>query len=257
MLEAYRYDLLCKFLSDKYFSDEKWGEYLRAQMDKLFPMVFYSLKPGADIARSNRNEKHIQLHRPKRIVGLLFCPLSGGTGSSQFFERLNYWHLRSGEYFDFFCAGCGGYSMRADYPNAVEIPNGSDFLVYYSEKAFNDFRMDIQQVSRWEYSGDTDLLLLNTKYNQISKKIDLDFSTAIDLKLARMLNTDTIKSLPEFLESLCQKIEKKSETCAISDDFGVGVLTDIFGESLCGLLPKMASRLWRRGKHFATRNLSR
>jgi len=106
---------------------------------------------------------------------------------------LAYFNFRSGEALDMFCIG---YTVPQD--TMVFAPENFD------QKAFHLAIMEFEERSRWQYSGETDLFLLNAyQYEEAGRKhVDLDFGTVFNVTLENAVKDGLIRSTRQYLEEL-------------------------------------------------------
>jgi len=92
-------------------------------------------------------------------VGILLTRPDLQTGE-EIMGSLNYYHHLTGHNINFYLPGYGAYWNNAEYPDmrfAAKI-NGVSWS--FSDKAFVMFVDAIENVSRWKYSGESELLLI-------------------------------------------------------------------------------------------------
>jgi hypothetical protein len=76
------------------------------------------------------------------LTGLLFARPSCKLVAEEILPDLGYFHHRSGENVDFFCAGFSRYTRGRSYPDEKKIPStdGPEPPWFYSDIAFNELR---------------------------------------------------------------------------------------------------------------------
>jgi len=198
-----------------------------------------------------------------RMVGLLFAPPHTRIAKEEIIPRLQYFHHRSGNNIDFFCAGYGAYLPPQEYPDMIEvIEAGSrrrrDTSWAYSNTVFINLCKDIGQLTRWRYSGEADLIMANARFDLDSKAVSLDFSTAVVLDLELMLKDEAILSVGRLFENICQYADhyhSEDPTYAFSDRRGINTLGSSIIDGIVDSLPKAAGLLWKRGRHYRSINL--
>ncbi|MDE0271270.1 MAG: hypothetical protein OXP11_08710 [Gammaproteobacteria bacterium] len=144
------------------------------------------------------------------LCALLFAPLGTEIGRS-IMDRLDDWHHRSGENIDFFCVGYTEHSDTEDaQPIGLLTDHGERRTFYYSASAFDDIRRDVSAKSKWQYSGEADLILVNAvqlesgdrgPYHPRSHLV-LDEIIALDIQL--MITDRVYASAARLMEGVCR-----------------------------------------------------
>jgi hypothetical protein len=188
------------------------------------------------------------------MIGLLFAPPDALLAKAEVLPRLEYFHDRSGSHIDFFCAGyTRGDKGVEDYKEAG-LPGW-----VYSNRKFNQFREDIIKRSRWKYSGETDLILLNAEYSPSARAVNLDFTTAILCKLDVMKKDEAITSVASFFEDIfnyAEHADATDPTWGFSDERGLATGGSAFKRFILSLLPKDIGKDVTRATHFSVVDIS-
>jgi hypothetical protein len=127
---------------------------------------------------------------PTRPVAIIFGRPHNKVIKEDILPNLSEYHLRSGDFLEIFCVGfleTLGEFMPVDPFDANAFLRGTD--------SFEDR-------TKWRYSGETDLLLLNSYWHPKRKRAVLDFTTVICFTLERVLEEKVIKSVPSFIQDL-------------------------------------------------------
>ena len=186
-------------------------------------------------------ERQAQRTHRCRMVGFLFARPESPLAKSDVFPHLEYFHHRSGNYIDFFCAG-----FRID-PETPPNPHLGDEVLgevkgwSFSPKKFNMIRRQFEKVCSWQYSGRVDLILTNALYDPDRKIATIDFSSSIVCKLDEMKATGAIPSVEPFFEQIARFAEEftgDDPTWGFSDQLGVGVAQSALKRVVLSLLPK-------------------
>lgn len=181
-------------------------------------------------------------HLVALIFGLPYFPVIQDVIA----PRLDYWHHRSEINIDFFCIGFfGGRS----------VPVQKNF----DERDFVRAVLLFEERSKWRYSGETDLVLLNAIYDPHTKKAMLDFSTVLTITLERAIEDKAISSLPIFLEQLihwAKEYDGAHPTWDFSDSRGLRLAGDALKKFLISLLPGKIGENVVKAFHFYTKDLS-
>lgn len=131
---------------------------------------------------------------------------SGAALVKQVISSFDYWNIDSGKDIDIFLPGWK-----------------KDSKLHFDVIAFFEFRLKIEEVSKWEYSGETDILLLDFDYNIEEKEGKFCFDQTITLCVEKMLRDKLIGSIDGLMHSV---IKAAKETCSrgvweISDKIGI------------------------------------
>ena len=189
-----------------------------------------------------------------RMVGLLFAPPEVGLAKDEIVPSLDYFHRRSGNHIDFFCAGYG----RHDAIQGGRPITSDEQPWLFSLELYDLFRKDIEQRSRWRYSGEADLLLLNATRGTSENGVSLDFSTTIVCDLDRMVRDNAIRSVRRFFEDLirfAETVQQPNPTWGFSDKMGQKTAVSALKRVVLSLLPKQLGADYVRAEHFAVRDV--
>ena len=180
------------------------------------------------------------------MCALLFAPPGTHIGQS-IMNRLDDWHHRSGENIDFFCVG---YTERPDTEDAKPvgtlIDSGDRRSFYYSASAFDDIRRHVSDQSRWSYSGEADLILVNAVQPESRERgshgprsyLELDDIIALDVQA--IIAEHVYASAARLMEGVCQAAD---DAATRGDDLNVMDFSD--REFLRTLLRQGLQRLVR------------
>ena len=190
-----------------------------------------------------------------RMVGLLFAPAEVRLAREEIVPSLEYFHHRSGNHIDFFC---GGYSRFGFTPGEKPVTD-DDPPWMFSHELFDRFRRDIERRSRWHYSGEADLLLMNGRCATDCKTATLDFSSTIVCDLDRMIRDKAIHSVRRFFEDVlrfAEEVRTPDPTWGFSDSMGSHVAGSALKRIILSLLPKDLGADYYRAENFAIRDVS-
>jgi hypothetical protein len=127
---------------------------------------------------------------PIRPVAIIFGRPHNKVIKEDILPNLSEYHLRSGEFLEIFCVGF----LEAE----GEFRSVDPFDAHAFLRATDSF----EDKTKWRYSGETDLLLMNSYWQPKRKRAVLDFTTVICFTLERALETKVIKSVPSFIQDL-------------------------------------------------------
>ncbi len=168
---------------------------------------------------------HSKEIRNTKLIGILLAHPEASLSKSEITSHLNRFHHRSGEAIDFFCVGYGAYWPANKYPDqkkATEI-NGVDW--FYSDQAFSNVVDELENMTKWTYSGETELLLI-AAHKTDDENVKLDFESAIVCNLEAMQTDKAFSTVRAFFEQIFRLAKKQTlenATWGLSDAFGKDV----------------------------------
>lgn len=181
-------------------------------------------------------------------IALLIGSADSGFMKKYVLNRMNDYHHASKHHLDFYFPGYGAYwnGCYGEEEIVCEVDNNKWL---YSSKKFHEFIEELENETKWQFSGEVELILLNyTKGN-------LDFSEAIVLHLDQMVKEDVITSPASLFYKIFRKFKKPKTVHKLSDQFTLGVI----GKGILSELGKHipGSKELIKGRHYVTRNLSK
>ena len=185
-----------------------------------------------------------------RMVGLLFARPDDPLAQAEVLPNLDYFHYRSGNHIDFFCAGYDGYTGRGKNQGYRKVNKGRELKWGFSEQMFISFVKEIKGKSTWKYSGDPDLILSNAHYDAAKREAYLDLKNRVQCKLKRMKDIGAITSVTSFFEdiiSYAEHADGEDPTWGFSD----AQVPNAIKQFIWSLLPKNLSKEAERAAHFA------
>ena len=194
-----------------------------------------------------------------RLVGLLFAPPESSLGESEITKSLDYFHHRSGDTIDFFCAGYRRYGKEKQFVVEREVTIDSSPW-YFNVIEFEALRKEIQKSSSWKYSGEADLILLNATKSESGQNVVLDWSSAICCDLEKMKKDKAIVSTRRFFEDIFSFVEEYDGTDPVwdlSDQQGAIKAKSGLKRLILSVLPKPLRELYSEAKHLVVRDISR
>jgi len=211
-----------------------------------------------DMDVSTRYETvHVDEERNSKLIGILFTHPNAPLAKSEIVDHLNQFHYRSGEAVDFFCVGYGTYwpdNYQADM-RKVTLIDGTDW--FFSDAAFSQVIDEIQDLTKWQYSGETELLLLSAIKDD-SGLGKLDFGSAIVCNLEMMKKDNAFSSVRAFFEEVFRFAKKNSSeipTWGLSDTTGLSVASSSLKDAVLSLLPENLKDSYKKAEHYAIRNI--
>ncbi len=194
-----------------------------------------------------------------RLVGLLFAPPDSNLGNSEIIKSLDYFHHRSGDAIDFYCAGYRRYGEGRQPVVEREVSAGSDPWIF-NVIEFEAMRKETQKSSFWKYSGEADLILLNVRKGESGQDAILDWSSAICCDLEKMKGDKAIASVRRFFEDtfrFADGYNGSDPVWDLSDQQGIKKVKSGLRSFILSFLPENLREFYSEAEHLAIRNISR
>lgn len=141
----------------------------------------------------------------KEIVVLLFVKPTN-QDAVDIIQEFEYIYYNSAEYCSIYAIGYSNDPQKQEdrhYKKVSEIVN-TDW--YFSDKAFVEFKNYLERRIKWEYSGETEVLILQ---NNPGVKNPLNFSNYVAIDVNKGLREGYIDSFQRFMESLIRSARSK------------------------------------------------
>ncbi|HBG20110.1 MAG TPA: hypothetical protein DDY32_12785 [Desulfobulbaceae bacterium] len=132
----------------------------------------------------------------------------------------------------------------------VKYENGTMIPWAFSQKLFAEFVDKLERTTTWKYSGNAELIFLDS---------NVDFSKALVMHIDTMVRDGGIGNSAELFEAIiryCRNAAGNVNAYNFSDIQGVRVIGKTAIESLLSLLPTPAQGIWKKGQHYAVRNIA-
>ena len=107
-------------------------------------------------------------------IGILVTRPDLPTGK-EILNSLEYFHFRTGKTINFYLLGYGAYWPRTEYSDRKEVVEIDGVKWFFSNEKFVQYIEDLEKYSKWEYSGESELLLIELKEGKLSYKCMLQF----------------------------------------------------------------------------------
>ena len=102
--------------------------------------------------------------------------------------------------------------------------------------------------SKWEYSGESELLMLEYKEGILS------FDNIMQFYLDKMMRDKVIDSIPSFFQQLLRICKKFKALKDISNAFGRDKLIQVTKENILNNIPSSLANVFVQEKYFCIRN---
>ncbi|MFA0095649.1 hypothetical protein AB4406_11105 [Vibrio splendidus] len=189
------------------------------------------------------------------LVAVLFCNPNTPFAKNEVLPSLNYFHKRSKQYINIFCCGFGAFGSTSDYSDIQQVGkvDGDDW--FYSDEAFVNVVEEFEERTKWQYSGENELLILDVIKNKNSD--DLTINNSIVCNLEQMHQDKAFTSVRSLIEKLIgyAKSDEAANAWEFSDKQGINAAKDSLKDGFLGLLPKPVSAMYRKSEVFAVRKI--
>ena len=189
-----------------------------------------------------------------RMIAILFARPESSLSKTQILPFLPYLDNRSEQHIDFYLPGYELIEYGSQNDTVVAEIEGNQWT--FSYKLFNSFRKELEIECKWEYSGATDLLLLNAHESEGVSRFD--YGSAICCQLEDMIACKAIDSLDKFFERIIRHAESfdgTDPTWGFSDRMGMKVGVSALKRVVLSLLPKNLSTEVQQAAHYAVQDL--
>jgi len=195
-------------------------------------------------------------------LGILLARPDQELSRKEIIPSLDYFHHRSGENINFYCAGYGRFWRDDGELHTDRVPvahiEGSSWPWEFSPKAFADFVDEVERITTWKYSGGVELLLLNASNEESGYYFELDYSRVINIDIVKAKKAGAIEDVHHLFEDIFRIAHDR---CAglhvdtISDELGGKSTVDAARDILIDLVPRgIGKRVWG-AVYFAVHNL--
>lgn len=182
-------------------------------------------------------------------IGILITRPDLEVGKS-ILNSLNYYHHLSGNNKNFYLPGYGAY-WNEDYPDGQIVTKIEGVNWSFSDKMFVCFINDLETYSKWEYSGESELLMLEYKDGILS------YDNMMQFYLDNMMRDRVIVSISSFFQQLLRICKKDKSLKDISSAFGKDKLIQVTKENVLNNIPSSLANVLTQEKYFCIRNCSK
>ncbi|MBD5513592.1 MAG: hypothetical protein HDR06_02800 [Lachnospiraceae bacterium] len=183
-------------------------------------------------------------------IGILITRPDLVTGKS-ILNSLEYFHFRTGKMVNFYLPGYGAYWPQDEYPDGKVVTRIDNVDWSFSNKMFAQFINDLEDFSKWKYSGESELLLVELKNGILS------YENMMQFYLDNMLRDNVILSVHQFFEKLFRICQDKDTINQISNVMILDKAKQISMEKLIQKLPMGMGQIFTQKKYFSVRNMKR
>lgn len=181
-------------------------------------------------------------------IGILVTRPDLPTGKD-ILHGLEYFHFRTGKSINIYMPGYGAYWPETDYPDRKEVVEIDGVKWYFSNEKFVQFIEDLEKYSKWEYSGESEFLLIELKEGKLSYKCILQFY------LDNMIRDGVIVSIHQFFEKVMRICSQTNSVKQISNAMGINKAKQIMMDKLLEKLPADMGTIFGQERYFCVKNL--
>jgi hypothetical protein len=232
---------------------------LELEKNKMLPLVSFESLLEHVSHRLWRNPDDKETPRI-RLVGIVFAPPNEPLARDEILPQLGSWHAHTGRTLDFFFAGYelrGHADSRTKYRD-VEIPGDLEWC--YSDDVFHSIRSGLQQRTKWQFSGASELLLTNAEWMPDEGRAKVDFSSTMVCRLAEMKRQGAIGSVGEFVTSIfnsVERVDRNDPTWGFSKKHARDVAGNVIKHFVMSLLPTEFATDLKNASHFVVADVGR
>ncbi len=208
------------------------------------------------LERLGHGYRHRYSDQRSRLVGILFARPSSPLAAAEIVPALDDYSYRSADNVDFFLPGyCLG--PQADHEFQQVRGSRGEFWVF-SPKLFDALRRDVEGLTTWRYSGATDLILANARWDAGEAGAAIDFTTTVACQLDKMKADGAIRSVETCFESIfrfAEQCDGDDPAWGFSDAQGRAMAGSALRRLVLSLLPKKLGDDAERAVHFVARDM--
>lgn len=138
-----------------------------------------------------------------------------------------------------------------DYPDEKVIANIHGVKWSFSNIMFTEFVCELEKYSKWQYSGESELLLVDLKCGILS------YERMMQFHLDNMLRDNAILSIHQFFEQLFRVCQEKDNLYQISFAFGLDKSKQFTKEKILEKVPLGLGKVLTQEIYFCVRNMQK
>ncbi|MFC7297051.1 hypothetical protein [Herminiimonas aquatilis] len=210
-----------------------------------------SAHPSAGELMQRLNERD-----EKSFIGILFANPHIPYVRNEILSSLEYFHHRSGGNFDFYCCGYGAYWPENQYSDQKIVTSVDGVDWFFSQQSFAEVVTSFEECTKWKYSGETELLLLDVNKSKTTKTKPV-IDSAVILNLELMQQDKAITSARSLFEKIIRFAKDKDGRGAFefSDAAGIDSAKQTIKTAILGLLPSTVASGYLKTENFAVREI--
>ena len=154
----------------------------------------FAVRPYEDIEKIEKEVKN------QEIVIFIFAKPNTNMGK-QVVSEFEYIHYNTYKYCSVYAIGYSDDSERIKKNNIITTVNRTNWA--YITKDFVDFKNKLEQRIKWEYSGETEVMILQNNIDNISNA--LNFQNYVVINIEKGIKEGYIDSFQSFMESVMRR----------------------------------------------------
>lgn len=179
-------------------------------------------------------------------IGILITRPESAVGID-IMSDLNYYHHFSGESINFFLPGYGAY-WYGTYPDGKVVTKIDGVEWSFSDRMFVEFIKDLEAHSSWQYSGESELLLVEYTNGVLL------FDKILQFHLDNMLRDHIITSIGAFFQKLFRESKGDKSLNKLSNRLGRKTVSQVAMEAVLKALPCGLGNLYEKEKYYCVKN---
>ncbi len=192
--------------------------------------------------------KNVQKYEIKNeTIGILITRPDLPTGKD-ILRGLEYYHFRTGNSVNFYLPGYGAYWPKEDYPDGEVVTTINGVKWSFSNQMFAQFISELEQYTKWRYSGESELLLVELRNGILS------YENTMQFYLDNMIRDGAICSVSQFFEQLFRLCQDKDSLEQISAACRVNNLKQVSMDTILEKLPNGLGKVFKQEKYFCVKN---
>ena len=214
--------------------------------------VFDSVEPATQKAMAKINLKT----KKHCLVAVLFCNPKTEFCKNEILESLSYLHHRSKKSINIFCCGYGAYWPKDKYPDLIPVTTIDGVKWLYSDNAFVSVVEEFEKKTKWQYSGENELVLVDVTPSQENDE-SLNINNAIVCNLEQMKKDEAFSSVRSLFEQLiryCATTEA-ADAWTFSDRKGIDVARNLLKDTILGFLPNPLQSSYRKAESYVIKQI--
>lgn len=183
------------------------------------------------------------------IVGVVFANPHLKLPKDVIMENIDYFNTRSSFHIDFYFPGYytwGGPFGKTD----IDIAGPNDEPWHYSTELFVRFVSNLESASKWNYSGETELLLFDY-YEGIP-----NFKKTMVILLERALQDGRIPSVNILFEEIFRIARHHPELLSLRNQMILDATVDVMKDKIASFLNKHSLGIYDATSVYFTKDLS-
>lgn len=183
------------------------------------------------------------------VVGILITRPELESGKN-IVNQLGYYHHASGYSMNFFLPGYSAYDGKA-YSDSRKVTEIAGVRWYYSDAMFVGFIRELEQYTRWKYSGESELILVSTENGVVC------YNEMLVFYLDKMLRDKVIHSIPTFFNQLFMICDNHKSIEGVSGALVRSSALKVTGKNILKKIPEFLQDIFKCEKYYIIKDYSK